>query len=158
MKSCLNCGSDVEPSWFVCLACGKNLRFNPHEDKGRNVKYDKISKYYDLEVLTQKELNSELTRLHKEIEEMEIILINLEKKDFNHPDIFNFYRERDRIRSQLDTIYGFLFKISQERFNDFLKDSKLRSIYGRLPNWRLEQLKEKESQGYYYLKFPEFVD
>lgn len=31
-------------------------------------------------------------------------------------------------------------------------------MYGRLPNWREEQLKKIKSQGYYHLHFPEFED
>lgn len=153
---CPNCGTKLEPNWVVCQGCGINLKLWNDSKTGkkriRKVKYDDIAKYYDLESLTQEKVDSELTRLHKEIEEVEKTLIYLERDDPGNPHKLEFYEERDKIRDQLDAIYVYLAELDWERHEDFLKDAKLRGIYGRLPDWRIEELKKKRASKNYYLK------
>lgn len=102
-----------------------------------------LSKYYDLEILTQEKIDMELTRLHKEIEGVENTLVYLEEHDLRNPDIMEFYIKRDKIRDQLDTIYDYLELEEMERSLQDIRDRKLEHIYGRLPDWRLRQ-KEAE--------------
>lgn len=114
---------------------------------------EEISKYYDLESFTQEKLESELKRLHKEIEDLENTLIFMEKEEPGHPDKMKFYEERIIIRDQLNTIYDFLSTVEHERIDGFMRDSKLRTIYGKLPEWRKEQIMKKKSRDYYNLKY-----
>ncbi len=62
-----------------------------------------------------------------------------------NPDKIEFYKRRDKIKDQLDTIYYFLSKVGQERVQDDFKNIELRRIYRRIPDWRLRQLKKKRS-------------
>lgn len=153
---CPNCGSKIEKNWIVCQSCGINLNQWKHSKMGKKkiqkVKYDDIAKYYDLESLTQEKVDSELTRLHEEIEKVEKTLIHLEQYNRNNPDIFKFYEKRDKIRDQLDAIYVYLAELEWKRHEDFLKNAELRGIYGRLPEWRIEELKEKRDRKNYYLR------
>lgn len=106
--------------------------------------YKKIAKYYDIETLTQENLDSEIKRLSEEIKRLQDILIFLEKEDPNNSDILDFYEERYKLFVQLNTIYEYLSYKSSERTKEYLKDSRLRSIYGRLPDWRLEEKKKSQ--------------
>jgi len=112
-----------------------------------------ICKFYDVESLSQEKIDSELKRLHKEIEDLEHTLIYLEKHEPGHPDKMDFYSERIKVRSQLDAIYVFLSDIEHERIADFIKNSKLRQ-HGKLPDWRVKELKKKKANWYYHLKYP----
>ncbi|KKM83335.1 hypothetical protein LCGC14_1310430, partial [marine sediment metagenome] len=60
-----------------------------------------------------------------------------------------FYEERIKVRDQLDAIYSFLSYIEHERIDDFIKNSSLRIKYGKLPDWRVKELMEKEASEYY---------
>jgi len=153
---CPNCGTKIEPNWNVCQSCCLNLKLWKDSKMGKkrtdDVKYDKIAKYYDLESLTQEKIDSELKRLHKEIEEVENTLIYLERFDPGNPDKLEFYKKRDKIRDQLDAIYVYLAELEWERHKDFIKDTDLIVIYGRLPDWRIEELKKKRERKNYYLR------
>lgn len=118
-----------------------------------DIKNNDIWRYYDLESLTQEKVDLELERLHKEIEELESALIHMEEHEQGHPDKMKFYEERIKLRTQLDTLYGFLSTVEQERIDDFIRNSSLRIKYGKIPTWRIEQLKKKKASKYYYLKF-----
>lgn len=85
------------------------------------------------------------------------ILIRMNYTLLNNFSYDKLYLEYDGtiLNEERETIYEFLFDIDQDRFNDFLKNLKLRMLYTRLPDWRIEQLKEKESKNYYHLKFRE---
>ncbi len=103
--------------------------------------------------MTQEKVDSELTRLHKEIEVVENTLIDMEDNREEHPDIMEFYVERDRIRTRLDTIYEFLSIIWHERISDFIRNTDQIIKCGRPLDWKSEQLKAKKAQVYYNLKF-----
>lgn len=114
------------------------------------IKRHKIWKYYDIDTLTQKTIDLDLARLHAQIEMIEGTLIFLESSDSNNPDMIEFYKERDKIRDKLDTIYDFLSVVTQKRLSDALKDDELELLYGRLPEWRVKQMKEKRAFKYYH--------
>lgn len=109
--------------------------------------------YYDIETLTREKIDSELTRLHKEIEALESRLIYLEEIDPKNPEILDFYEEGCRIRDQLDIVYRFLSHVDQERGDDYRRNNSLVRMYGKLPDWRVEQLKRKKSYLYYHFRY-----
>ncbi|KKL03885.1 hypothetical protein LCGC14_2621650 [marine sediment metagenome] len=109
------------------------------------IKNNKIWMYYDFESLTQDKVDSELTRLHKEVEKVETTLIYMGEDPEEHSDIMEFYEERGRIRDQLNAIYEFLSVVRHERIDDLIKNDELERLYGKLPHWRVEQLKEKKN-------------
>jgi len=113
----------------------------------------KIWKYYDINTLSQEIIGSELTRLHKEIEAVEETLIYMEGKYPDNPDKIEFYKKRDKIRDRLDTIYSFLSLVDQIKRDDIRKNEGLKILYGRLPDWRKNQLKKEKSHPYYLFKY-----
>lgn len=104
---------------------------------------DKISKYYDLEDLTLDKVKDEIPRLIKEIRDVEGVLIFMEKDEPIHPDKMVFYERRNAIRDQLDTLHDYKELLEMETTLDNMRDSKLGSIYGRLPDWRLEEKRSR---------------
>lgn len=175
MHVCSRCGTGSDLKDNYCSVCGlhreggKGKIFSSNVNKTSDInnveiiaqelyipdkiKRHKIWKFYDIDTLTQEIIDSELTRLHKEIEEIEKTLIYMEDKYPDNPDKIEFYKERDRIREQLDTIYNFLSEVRHERIRDDLKNDDLEMLYGRLPYWRVNQLKRKKSFYYYHFKF-----
>ena len=176
MITCSRCGAELCQKDEYCSVCGlyreggrgrvsSNCENKPYESKISQldhidpdrmelpdiIKNNNIWKYYDLEELTQEKVDSELKRLHKEIEGLESTLIYMESNEKGHPDKMKFYEDRIRIRSQLDTLYDFLSCVKHERVTDFIKDTRLESTYGKLPEWRIEQLRKKKAYKYYYL-------
>ncbi len=170
MNVCTRCNSSLRPNGIYCSVCGLHkkggkgrifLTKNHKEIKIEIVpkipdelKKNKICKFYDLESLSQLKIDSELKRLHKEIEGLENTLTYMEEHEPGHPDKMGFYEERFKVRDQLDAIYSFLSEVERERIDDFIKNSSLRIKYGMLPVWRIKQLKEKEASVYYHLRNP----
>jgi len=178
MLVCSRCGAELRLKDEYCSVCGlyrkggKGRVISTNDDKpyeykkSQNelmdpdgseipdaIRNNKIWKYYDLETLTQEKVDSELKRLHDEIEGLEKTLIHMEAHEPGHPDKMKFYEDRINLTAQLDTIYGFLSCVRHERVGDFIKDTDLETTYGRLPEWRIEQLKKKKAYKFYYLVF-----
>lgn len=169
MLVCYRCGAELYQKDEYCSVCGLHRRGGKGRISSRDdnktstidnkpyeipdkIKLDKIWKYYDLGSLTQEKVDTELIRLHKEIEELESALIHMERNEPGHPDKGKFYEERIKLTKQLDTIYDFLSEIEHEKLVDFIRNGKLKTMYGKLPEWRVKELKEKRSQKYYHLK------
>jgi hypothetical protein len=106
-------------------------------DKVRMI--DKISKYYDLETLTPEIIKAEIARLVSEIRNVEDTLIFMEKDEPRHHDKMDFYQKRNKIREQLDYLHDYLELEEMEASLEHGKDLKLKSIYGKIPDWRLNQ-------------------
>ncbi len=170
MAVCTRCNTNLKSGSIYCSVCGlhkkggrgriclkkfhKDIKIDVIPKIPDKVKKNKIFRFYDLESLSQEKITSELKRLHKEIEDLEKTLIYMEKHEPGHPDKMGFYSERIKVRSQLDAIYSFLSDIEHERIADFIKDSNLRIKYGKLPDWRVKEIMEKEASEYYHLKNP----
>ena len=107
-------------------------------------KYAEIARFYDVETLTEEKIVSEIKRLEKEIKEFHEILLFLEEHDKKNPEKLKFYEERDNKVEQLDAINGFLADLKQEQLNEFSKDTKLRSLYSKLPEWRIQEKRKAE--------------
>ncbi|MFW9877511.1 MAG: hypothetical protein ACFFG0_30865 [Candidatus Thorarchaeota archaeon] len=177
MPVCSHCGGKIRIKDMYCPICGLNRKrgkgkitstskFYKNTEKNNvlrssddilleipdKIKKNKIWKYYDLETLTQEKVDSELMRLHGEIEGLESTLIFMEAHEPGHPDKMKFYEDRIKLTAQLDTIYDFLSIVEHERINDFIRNTDFEIKYGRLPKWRIEELKRKEASKYYNLK------
>ena len=113
----------------------------------------KIWRYYDIDTLSQGIIDSELTRLHKEIEAVEETLIYTEDKYPDNPDKIEFYKKRDKVRDQLDAIYSFFSLVDQIRQDDIRKNEDLKILYGSLPDWKKNQLKKERSYPFYLFKY-----
>jgi len=110
--------------------------------KNREAMRDKISKYYDLEILTQEKIDTELKLQKQKLEILQNTLIYLEENDHRNPDIMEFYIDRDKIRDQLEILQDYSELKNVEKSLQNINDLKLRRIYGRLPDWRIEQIKK----------------
>ena len=67
----------------------------------------------------------------------------MESDEPSHPDKMGFYEKRNAIRDQLDTLHDYKELLEMESSLERVKDMKLKSIYGRLPDWRIDEKSNK---------------
>jgi hypothetical protein len=114
----------------------KNLTFEREDLDIIDFKDHPISKYYDIEKLktqTIEEIYQECERLEK-LTDIKI----LEKNNPRSSYVMARFKESIRSIFQLDALTEY-FKYRIERPS---RDRKLKAIYGRLPDWRIEEKKK----------------
>ncbi len=62
---------------------------------------DKVSKFYDVETLTEDKVNNELKMLYSKYEQLNEVLAMMERVKGQHPDVMDFYEERDIIGNKI---------------------------------------------------------
>jgi len=68
---------------------------------------EKVSKYYDVEILTNDYIEKETKRLYQEILRLQDLLAEME--DTKHPDLMKVYKNRDLLDEKRDLLYNFLY-------------------------------------------------
>jgi hypothetical protein len=66
---------------------------------------EKISKHYDVEILTNDYIESEIKGLYQKILRFQDLLADME--DSKHPDLMKFYKDRDLIEEKIDLLDTF---------------------------------------------------
>lgn len=68
---------------------------------------EEVSKYYDVETLTNDSIICELKKLFQEGKRLEEILALMERVKGKHPDLMKVYGERDVIMDKIDRLQKF---------------------------------------------------
>lgn len=66
---------------------------------------EKVSKYYDVEILTNDYIKDEVERLYQKILRFQDLLAEME--DSKHNDLMKFYKDRDLIEEKIDLLDAF---------------------------------------------------
>ena len=157
MPVCSRCGTNSLLKDEYCSVCGlyqnggkgnisflgdykiDDYKISEREDPGIiDFTNHTVSRYYDIKKLktqTIEEIYNECDRVYESIVDIENTLEKHDPYSNYFLDLFKEYRTR---RDQLDALTEY-FKY---RLEEPSKDRKLESIYGRLPNWRIEQKRE----------------
>lgn len=68
---------------------------------------EKVSKYYDVEILTNDYIEKEAERLYQEILRLQDLLADMERA--KHLDLMTVYKDRDLLDEKRDLLYNFLY-------------------------------------------------
>ena len=71
---------------------------------------EKVSKFYDVEILTEDMLKRELKDLYSKYKKLNGVLDMMERVEGQHPDLMEFYEERDVVGNKiiaLENYYGY---------------------------------------------------
>ena len=68
---------------------------------------EKVSKYYDVEILTNDYIDNETRRLHQKILRLQDLLADMERA--KHPDLMKVYKDRDLLDEKIKLLLAFRY-------------------------------------------------
>lgn len=98
---------------------------------------EEVSQFYDVETLTNDEIKRELKKLYNKNERLQEVLAMMERVEGQHPDLMNFYEERDGVWKKIFAL---------EKFCSHRRNLRIKEIEKK---YKKKKKKKRYNNGYY---------